>query len=60
MTQALLTPEEVVVLCCFDVGHERREILDPCIVTIAFVVVGVIYADRVPIEKVNGIAVRFG
>ena len=48
-----------VSVCFFDVGHERGEILDPCIVSIAIVVVGVICAIRVPIEKIDRVWVWF-
>ena len=59
VAQAFLAPEEEVALCCFDVGHERGEILDPCIVSITIVVVGVICASRVPIEKIDRVWVWF-
>ena len=38
VTQALLTPVEMVPICGFDVGHERGEVLDPRVVSIVCLV----------------------
>ena len=48
---------EVLALCCLDVGHERGEVLDACIVSIDRIVVG---STRLPVEEVDGVVVEFG
>ena len=53
VAQAFITPETVVALCYFDVGNECGEVLDPGIVSAAFVLVGVIWTSLVPIEKID-------
>ena len=56
VTQALLTPVEVVPFCSFDVGHERGEVFDPRVVSI----VCLVSATSLPVEKVDRVRVEFG
>ena len=58
VTQALLTPGEVLALCCLDVGHERGEVLDPRVVPVVCLVCD-ICSSRLPVEKVDGVGVEF-
>ena len=46
-----------MTLCCFDVGHDRGEVLDVGIMTL---VVGAICPIHLPVEKINGVGVEFG
>ena len=57
VTQALLTPVEVVPLCCLDVCHECGEVFDPRVVSIVCLLFG---ATRLPVEKIDGVGVEFG
>ena len=56
VTQVLVTPLEMLPLCCLDVGHERGEVLVPGVVPI----VCLVRATRLRVEKINGVGVESG
>ena len=59
VAQSFLTPEMMVAVWCFDVGHECGEVLDPCIVSFALCVLGLIWNSQVPLEKIALVCVWF-
>ena len=59
-TQALITPEEVLPLCCLDVSKERVDVLDPCILPLVSLVVAASCPAGLPLEKVDDVGVDFG
>ena len=57
LTQPLLTPEEVLPLCCYDVGDERGVVHYPGIMSTACFLVGAICPTRLPVETVDVLGV---